>query len=361
MQKFIVKGTHLDIGRMVGEEFRLQINTILEIFRTSVIPSFFPNRQTEDVLQELERNVNFVDNISRNTPGLFEEIKGMSLAANASLHELVMLNCLDEVMSYSNQKRNSDKCTCLSIKRKDNNQVYVAQNLDLSTYLNKYQVVLHLKHDENDTEQLLFTTPGYLGYTGVNSKSVAVVPNSLTMLNCNPQGVPVTMLVRSILEKQSAGEAVEYVLKTVHGAAQNYTIGDSNGIYSLECSGYKKEVLEVSGNQYMDFTVHTNHPLKNDDLWIDTRGNSPVASPENSLQRQKTAEKYMQEADSFFTDIELKKILTSHDSEPNCICRHDNNGAMTLGSVVYKLTDGIEMHFAGGPGCINRYEKYTFN
>lgn len=221
-------------------------------------------------------------------------------------------------------------------------------------------MVLHLKHEENDTEQLIFTLPGYLGYTGVNNKSVAVVPNALSMLNYNPEGVPVSFIVRSILEKQNIKEAVDYVMKTTHGAAQNYTIGDCENIYSLECSGYKKEQLEVCGNRYFDYTVHTNHPLKNDDVWAYTEENTSGSSLENTMQRLKTAEKYLKEANHYYTDCELKSILTSHKHEPNCICRHDNLSVMTIGSVVYKLTGDIEMQLAKGPGCINEYEAYKF-
>ena len=361
MKKFIAKGTHFSIGSIIGEEFRKEINSILDIFRMDVIPSIFNNMTSESLFQDISRHMSLVDNISLNTPGLFEEMKGMAAAANANFNELVMLNCLDEVMSHSDQRRNSDKCTCFSLKRKDNNHVYVAQNLDLSTYLNKFQVILHLQHDDSDLEELLFTTPGYLGYTGVNNRSVAIVPNSLTMLNYNPKGIPVTMIVRSILEKQSAKEAAAYVMNITHGAAQNYTIGDSENIFSLECSGFKKENLKVCSNKYMDYTVHTNHPLANDDVWRKPGEGSPVGSCDNSSQRLENASNYMKEADTYFTDIELKKILTSHESEPDCICRHGHNGAMTIGSVVYKLTGNIEMHFAGGPGCINRYEKFTFN
>lgn len=290
-----------------------------------------------------------------------QEITGMAEASNAELEDLIMLNCLDEIMACSTQRENLEKCTCMAIKRKDNAHVFVAQNLDLSAYLNKFQIVLHLKHAENDTEQLLFTTPGYIGYTGVNSKSVAVVPNALTMLNFNPEGVPVAVLVRTILEKNNVEEAARYVMQTAHGAAQNYTIGDKDDIISLECSGYKKERLDIDENRYFYYTTHTNHPLKNDDLWIKSDINTPVASYQNSVQRLNTALKYLSAAGRYYTDGDLKTILASHDHEPDCICRHENNAVMTLGSVVYKLTDGIEMNFAKGPGCMNKYESYTFN
>lgn len=360
MRKFVVEGTHLAIGNMIGEEFREEMNILLDIFRTRVVTSFFKNMDFEEAFQELNRSTNLFNNLLKNAPGLFEEIKGMAEAANINFRELFMLNCLDEVMSYSNQRRIAEKCTCISIKRKDNNDVFVAQNLDLSTYLNKYQVVLHLKHDDNDTEQLIFASPGYLGYTGVNNKSVAVVPNALTTLRFNAEGMPVSIIVRTILEKQNAKEAADYVMKTAHGAGQNYTIGDSGSIYSLECSGYKKEQLEVCENEYFDYTVHTNHPLKNDDVSLSSEENMPVSSYESTIQRQKTAEKFLKEADYYYTEGDLKSILTSHEHEPNCICRHENNNVMTIGSVVYKLTGNIEMNFAKGPGCINEYEKYTF-
>ena len=292
---------------------------------------------------------------------MFQEVEGIAEASNADIKELIILNSLDEISSYSCQNEIAEKCTCIGIKRKCDNGVFIAQNLDLSTHLNKHQIVLHTKDDNSDLEQMIFTIPGLLGFTGVNNRSVAVVPNALTTLRYHTQGMPVTAVLRGVLGKDTARQAADFVKNIAHGAAQNYTIGDRNDIFSLECSGEIKEQFEPCENAYFNYLVHTNHPLKNKEISVPGRVNMPVSSYESTIQRLDTAETYFREADHAFDEKDLKALLTSHAHEPNCICRHGSRKSnMTLGSVIYDLTGEIEMHFAKGPGCINPYEKYSF-
>lgn len=361
MGKFYVKGTYRTRGRMIGETFREEIQDLLEIMRTQEIPAMFHNADWKETVEKFDRDTGVYDNFKKCAGDLFEEVEGMAEASNVDIKELIILNSLDEISSYSCQSEIIEKCTCIGIKRKCDNRVFVAQNLDLSTHLNKYQMVLHTKYDDSDLEQLIFTIPGLLEFTGVNNRSVAVVPNALTTLRYNTHGMPVTVVLRRVLEKDTARQAADYVKNITHGAAQNYTIGDRNEIFSLECSGDIKEQFEPCENAYFNYLVHTNHPLKNKEISVPGRVNMPVSSYESTIQRLDTAETYFREADRLFDEKDLKALLTSHVHEPNCICRHGwKKSNMTLGSVIYDLTDEIKMHFAKGPGCINPYEKFTF-
>jgi len=359
--KFCVKGTYKARGLMIGEAYRKEIQHLLEIMRTQEIPAMF-HADWKGSVERFARDTGVYENFKRNTGGLFEELEGMAEASNVDIKELIIFNSLDEISSYSCQNDIAEKCTCIGLKRKCDNGVLVAQNLDLSAYLNKYQMILHTKYDNSDLEQLIFTIPGLLGFTGVNNRSVAVVPNALTTLKVNRQGTPVIAVVRGVLERDTAAQAADFVKNITHGAAQNYTIGDKNGIYSLECSGDIKEQFEASENSFFEYLVHTNHPLKNSELSVEGSVNMPVSSYESSLQRLNTADSNLRDAHHTFDGKDLQGILTSHEHEPNCICRHGQgtNKGMTIGSVIYHLSDEIEMHFAKGPGCINPYEKFYF-
>lgn len=361
MNKFYAEGTYKARGRIIGEAYREEIQDLLEIMRTQEIPAMFNNADWKETIEKFDRDTGVYDNFRKCTGELFEEIEGMAEAANADLKELIILNCLDEISSYSLQNEIAEKCTCIGAKRKSDGRVFVAQNLDLSTHLNKHQMVLHTKYENCDLEQLVFTIPGLLGFTGVNNKSVAVVPNALTTLKYNPKGVPVTIILRRILEANNAKQAVNYVNSITHGAAQNYTIGDTNGIFSLECSGDIKEQFEPCENEDINYLVHTNHPLKNKEISVPGRVNMPVSSYDSTIQRLVTAEAYLKKGGHAFDEKDLEAVLTDHDHAPNCICRHgQGNRNMTIGSVIYNLTDKPEMYFAKGPGCINPYEKYSF-
>jgi hypothetical protein len=362
VEEFFVKGSYKARGNMIGETYRNEINTILDIMRTQEIPALFHGADWKESVEEFARNTGVYDNFKKHAGELFAEVEGMAEAANADIKELIIFNSLDEISSYSCQREITEKCTCIGIKRKSGHGVFVAQNLDLSAHLNKHQVILHTKYENSDLEQLIFTIPGLLGFTGVNNRSVAVVPNALTTLKYHTNGMPVTVIVRSILEKDTAVQAAGFVKKVTHGAAQNYTIGDRNGIFSLECSGDKKEQFEPNENEFFDYLVHTNHPLKNDLISVPGRVNMPVSSYESTIQRLDTADTCLRNADHAYDKKDLQAILTSHEHEPNCICRHGqgSNKGMTIGSVIYRLGGEIEMHFAKGPGCVNPYEKFVF-
>lgn len=361
MKEFCVKGTYKARGLMIGEAYRIEIQRLLEIMRTQEIPAMF-HSGWKDSVERFARDTGVYDNFKKHAGGLFEELEGMAEASNVDIKELIILNSLDEISSYSCQNEIAEKCTCIGIKRKSDNGVFVAQNLDLGESFNQYQMILHTKYDNSDLEQLIFTIPGLLGFTGVNNRSVAVVPNALTTLKYHSQGMPVTAIVRGILERENADQAANFVRSITHGAAQNYTIGDQSRIYSLECSGVRKEQFQTRENAFFEYLIHTNHPLKNDELSVAGRVNMPVSSYESSIQRLETAESYLREATRAFDEKELEGILTCHKHEPNSICRHGlgSNKGMTIGSVVYDLSNGIKMHFAKGPGCTNKYEKFTF-
>lgn len=362
MNKFIVKGTDHVRGRMIGEEYRREINDLLEIMRTSEIPSMFHNPDWKSSVERFANDTGVYKNFEKHASWLFGELAGMAEAANVDIKELIILNCLDEISSYSCQHEVLEKCTCIGIKRSNDSKVLVAQNLDLSANFNRNQIVLHIKQHNSDLEQMVFTVPGLLCFTGVNNRSVAVVPNALTTLRYHPEGMPVTIILRRILESENIDQAAGFVKSITHGAAQNYTIGDKNEIASLECSGDKIEQFEPSKNKFFSYLVHTNHPLKNDEISVPGKVNMPVSSYESTMQRLDTAETYLREAAHVFDIKGLEGILASHKHEPNCICRHGlgNNKGMTIGSVVYSLTGEIEMHFAKGPGCMNDYETFTF-
>ncbi len=360
MKEFYTEGTYRTRGRMIGESYRAEIKDIMEIMKTQEIPAMFRNEQWEETVYKFAYDTGIFYHFKKSTGELYEEVEGMAEGSGVDVRELIILNSLDEISSYSCQNGITDKCTCIGIKRKHDGGVFIAQNLDLSAHLNKHQMILHVKYENSDLEQLIFTIPGLLGFTGVNNRSVAVVPNALTTLKYNTKGMPVTAVVRGILERDTAEQSACFVKRITHGAAQNYTIGDRNGIISLECSGDRKEQFEPCNTAYFEYLVHTNHPLINDDISVPGRVNMPVSSYESTTQRLNTADTCLKTVDYSIDEKGIQAILTSHEHEPNCICRHgsaENNG-MTIGSVIYRLGKEIEMYFAKGPGCINPYEKF---
>ncbi|MEA4966395.1 MAG: C45 family peptidase [Oscillospiraceae bacterium] len=359
MEQFYVQGSHRTIGARIGEVYRCQVRGVLDAMKVGLIPSLFGEEPYALVAERFDRDTGAVANFKAHAGTLLQELEGISASADVALNDLVILNCMDELCSYSVQRGPGETCTCIGVKP-EHGSVLLAQNLDASTCFDGFQLLLQIAPDDAP-EQLLFTIPGLLGFTGVNRHGVAVVPNALTMLDCCPSGTPVTLVVRGILCSASADEAASFVRRIQHGAAQNYTIADPRALYGFECSADSKQEFTPRSAAHFCYLAHTNHPLLHMRWAADDGRAQPYSSTESSRLRLVEAEKVLSGADSEFTREKIVGLLTSHVNEPNCICRHGlTGGNMTLGSVIYELSEKPVLYIAPGPGCSNTYRPFTF-
>jgi isopenicillin-N N-acyltransferase-like protein len=115
---------------------------------------------------------------------------------------------------------------------------------------------MQIKMPEGHTIQML-TEPGIVGKIGLNSQGLGTCLNILTVdkpLN----GVPIHIVLRSILEARSLEEAKAAVRKSGYGKASNILFGDQNGRFcDVEFAGDQSFTLQDE----TQFMVHTNHFL----------------------------------------------------------------------------------------------------
>lgn len=359
MEMFCAAGTHTEIGRAVGAGLQAQVKEALRRFRERLIPAIFPNEDYDAVIARFIRDTDMPNTFCKHAGVLMEEIGGIAQTALVSVEELILLNCMDEISSYGVQNKIPEKCTCIGIKNTNDGSVIVAQNMDVGVCFDGLQQLVCYR-PEGETAQMMFTIPGLLGLTGVNERGVAVVPNALCALGCDWNGAPVTQIVRGILKSESAAQAAAFVKRISHGAAQNYTIGDPDEIYSFECTRDTKAQFTPSKNAGFDYLVHTNHPLKNKGVVANNTEDTPYSSYKSSLSRLEKADLFLRDMPHAPDVSDIEKLLTNHEHDPYCICKHGMGGIMTFGSVIYELKTPPVMHFAKGPACSNPYETFTF-
>ena len=97
----------------------------------------------------------------------------------------------------------------------------------------------HIKDENSLVEQMIFTVPGFIGFNGMNNYSIGICCNSLNQLRFSTNGLPVSFIVRKVLEQSNFNNAIDFVKNIQHASGQNYIIGSPGRIISLECSANK--------------------------------------------------------------------------------------------------------------------------
>ena len=154
----------------------------------------------------------------------------------------------------------TEHCSGLGIAATASHPAIVAQNMDLESFRDGLQTLLHIK-DPSGLEAYVLTAPGLIGVNGINDQGVGVTANTLAQLAHNRDGLPVAFVVRGVLQRSTFGEIEAFLNGVHHASGQNYTVGASGRVAYFEASAHK--VVEVSTNG--GFLYHTNHPLANDD------------------------------------------------------------------------------------------------
>jgi len=359
-------GTPRERGRIHGEEMRAEIQGILGAWKQLIESG--TGLKPVPLVKEFIVKTNFDKAMDRWTPGLTDEIKGMAEGADVDYETLFMFNCTDENEWYLEYRaRGLDlpigkACSALGVYNEGAGTVpVIAQNLDIASGTEGFEVLFHLKHDDSDLESYIFSVAGLLGIIGLSNAPVGVVNNSLPQLNHRINGLPVNCVVRGLLEQPSYEAAVAFVQKANHASGQNYIIGGPDGSAMFECSA--NEVARVPEAEGIRRQIHTNHPLVNTDI-NEVPELAVSTSSSNTEVRLNVLQQRILETTSDITLGIIKDTLSSHDDPENPVCRHHNpenpGASFTAASVIYEMSAPPVMHIAPGPPCETEFESYTF-
>lgn len=246
------KGSAYEKGQIYGAALKEDISLHLAIWDSVVKEGV--NLSQEQVYQIISEKTEFLKAINKYTPELLEEIHGIADGAEVDRRALLSYNMAEEIMNYF--QNGYESCTNVGVINEDAN--LIAYNQDLPQFLhgNNTPVVL------NDENKYIFAFPGSIGTSGM-TKDFAVTCNSLSMLNMNKSGLPLSFMVRKLLTLSSLEEANSYLKNTPLAIPQNLLLVDRNQIINLEISA--NQVSEYSNPKSSRFLYHTNHPLVNSD------------------------------------------------------------------------------------------------
>jgi predicted choloylglycine hydrolase len=245
----------------------------------------------------------------------------------------------------------------------------MGQNLDFS-FKKGSEVLLHIKHQGSELEELAFSFAGFIGTTGMNNVPLGLCANSLLQLNPQTDGLPVPFIIRGVLGQSKYEHAAQFIKKIKHATGQNYIVGTIDRIADFECSSNKvSRFIPPEGENRI---YHTNHPLINDDLdqGLFRKSRTYTQLMANSQKRLETLKTRLKDTSKGISVDDVKAILCSHDDPHNPICIHQTKKPgefgfgdthFTSGSLVMELSKNPKLHLAPEPPCQNEYEVFQFS
>jgi len=317
-----IQGTAEDRGRQHGTLLKERIQRTVEFYQKQFQ---IPKQQILDIS----------DGFRKATAAFREEIyvEIEALAAAAAIDPLWIyaLNGRTELLNL-----NPMECTSLAFKK----QKIMGQNWDWDIEIEELAVILDIELEDGH-RILTMTEPGMIGKIGMNDCGVGVCLNFMTIENYQPYGVPLHVLLRSILDSKSLNAARALVEPHLPGKVGNIIIMNGSGdVVDLEIAGDRFFSIPVD-----DLFVHTNHFLTDIDYDL-------MLFP-NSTGRYQRARELIDQIEKPSVAA-MKNILKDRDTGDSPICRKrfshpwlTDDTSITVATIVLDL-EKYELHITKG-------------
>ena len=328
---------HIDIsgdarqrGHMHGEQLRGEIAGALAWYR-----SVF----SLDEATVVQRGRYFAGVIEAFNSSYASEIRAIAEAAGQDPFWLFALNARTEILALS-QDKPANKCTIACFT----GPPVLGQTWDWGMALEGLCAMMRIERPDGHVIEMM-SEPGIIGKIGMNSAGVGVC---LNILQCGRalEGVPIHVLLRAILDCQSAEQAAAMIAGAKTGTASNVAIADRQGrCFDFEFAGPEVLAPDTGNNTADGWFVHTNHYL--------ARPVNAHDDPEfaNSRTRMANTRAAMKAARSPGVDS-LKAILSDRSNRQFPVFRPDAPNedlgvAGTVATLIMDLAAG-EMHVRKG-------------
>lgn len=337
-----LSGSHKEIGYQHGKLLKNRIQKSIN-FYTDVTKQLDEKGRKDNEIKIFKFSEKFKTIISSQNQLLSEEIEAIAEGAEVDPLWIYALNSRSEIMS--NMETGSTECTALYFKKTK----LLGQNWDWAADFEELAFIMQIKLN-NGVEILQVTEPGIIGKIGFNNYGIGVSLNFL-QVSQPLTGFPIHLILRTILEKTSFFDAVEWVKKLPVGCAGNIIIADKNGKYQdIEFGGESSYFLDTSSSTFM----HTNHFLMNSIL------NTNTEDLQSSFSRYN-------KASDLLTDLtdqsmeKMKNILSDDSNSEFPICRKYIQGKTMedVGTVCTIIMDlqKLEMNITKGTPLNHGFSK----
>lgn len=351
-----LKGTPFQRGLSHGRTLRQEIHRALGLWKANLTRTYKMN--ADEFIHRFARKTDYQAAIREWTPGLLEEVRGIAEGAGVDFETMFVYQLTDEYWVNGEAITANEHCSGVGVAATGQHPAIVAQNMDLEGFLDGFATILRIQ-EENGLEALVLTQPGLIALNGMNNRGIGVTVNTVSQLAHARTGLPVTFVIRGILESASREEADSFVRHVPHASGQNYIIGSPAGVVDYEASSGKVVVAPARGA----FVCHTNHPLANEDYSEEYhRAGTPSESTDNSHTRLSALDKRFSTDAGAGTIEQVQAALRSRDSELNPVSRHcaATEPWCTFASVVMVLGPRPYLLVAPGAPDMYSYQMVSF-
>ncbi|MDA9296185.1 C45 family autoproteolytic acyltransferase/hydrolase [Porticoccaceae bacterium] len=363
-----LKGSPRERGRHYGNRAKAIIAESLAAWRSD-LGNYRRNSleakpmDADAYLDAFLSQANYLPTIEKWCPDLLEEVKGIAEGAGQSYDNILGLQLGDEEWIFGLHQqldKPTEKCTAFAVKNPEGLTSYAGQNLDVSSWADGKQALLRVMPKGNAPEALVVTMAGNIAWNGINASGLGITCNTLSQLHHSRDGLPVSFIVRSVLEKNTLDEAEDFLRSIPHASGQNYILSSRDEMRCFECCG--SSVVAYAPEQYRGSIFHTNHPLVNTD-------ESALLPPEkkrslNTQARLHSICDRLGRGSQLISLEDCKAALSAHDDPENPVSRnvnHDGNSiGFTAAASIYELGDQPRLHLAAGPPCETDFMTFEF-
>jgi len=348
-----VSGSHLDMGRQIGEAMRPQIQHGIENAKILIDAAY----DTLELDWSGARNQarKYLPFSEERYPQYVDEMRGIAQGANVDFTDIVALNAMEAVTTDA---LHLTRCTSMALngERTADGHVFAAHNEDWVPEDENDVFVISAKPDK-EPPYMAMTYGGLLPNVGFNAYGIAQLIDSVYP-NDSRTGIPRLVVARAVLSSRRISGAIGRTLVPHRAAGYNHLIVHESGeIYSVEVSARQFEILY--GHE--GWMAHTNH-------YLDRKMRELEKEPEGRISsrvRYYRALRLLRQTEKH-TLKTLQAIQKDHVNTPNSICNHNVDGAdpldreKTISAMVIDLT-AREMHITWGTPCQNAYYTYYLN
>jgi predicted choloylglycine hydrolase len=342
-----LSGTPYERGLTHGKTLKKEIQEVIALFKKDIAETTQEN--PDAFIAKFLELTDYKASVQKWTPELMEELKGISEGSGIDFETIFMHNLGDEYW-FNTKDVMAHSCSSFGVNKSSTTPSITAQNMDIPEYYHGFQTVIKINDPDSDKETMVLTIPGHLGLTGMNNKFVSINCNTLMQLDYGKTGLPVTFIVRGVLDKNVQKEALIFVNEVPHASGQNYIIGGPEKVYSLECS--TNNVVEFRPFENSIFTYHTNHPMSNTDysskfLELLEENNITIEGFELEGFRCQRIKSFQERFTENTTNIEIediKNVLSSRDNDSRDVVSNSS----TYASVIYVLSESPKFIIAPG-------------
>lgn len=351
-----LSGSPYERGLAHGKVLKKDIEEVIRLFKIDIAET---TQEDPDVfIAKFLAETDYKTAVQKWMPELMRELQGISEGSGIDFETIFMHQLGDEYW-FNAKDVMAHSCSSFGVNKSADLPSITAQNMDIPQYYHGFQTVLKIDDPDSDREVMVLTIPGHLGITGMNNKSVSINCNTLMQLDYGKTGLPVTFVVRGVLDKNTQEAALNFVNEVSHASGQNYIIGGPEKVYSLECSANK--VVEFRPFENSTFTYHTNHPMSNMDysdkylMQLESIGKT-VEEGLYECQRIKSFQQRFTESTANIEIEEIKNVLRSRDNDGRDVVSNSS----TYASVIYELSEIPKFIIAPGKPHETSYIEIDF-